>query len=162
MKTTDAPIKDLLEKIEALPDGRTMLLFDHNPSCTIKTDDLKKLADGKILVAFRSNADDEEYKSLETTDPKLCEDLKDHEYAVAYVEGLLEMVGDFVTERKALVQRLEQAERSLTSCLLTANKILARRNYPTNNPEEWQHVRRFCQEAGVTDSILRQGTSLSK
>lgn len=63
---------------------------------------------------------------------------------------------------KALVQRLEQAERSLTNCLLTANKMLACRNNPTNNPEEWQHVRRFCQEAGVTNSILRQGTSLSE
>lgn len=36
-------IKDLIEKTKTLPDGRTLLLFDHNPSCTIKTDDLKAL-----------------------------------------------------------------------------------------------------------------------
>lgn len=68
---------------------------------------------GLPSIAFRSNADEEEYKSLDETDPQLCEDLKDHEYAIGYVEGLLEMMGDFVTlskQHKALVQQLEKAE----------------------------------------------------
>lgn len=35
--------QETTDKIKQMPDGRTMLLFDHNPSCTISTNDLKSL-----------------------------------------------------------------------------------------------------------------------
>lgn len=57
-------------------------------------------------------------------------------------------------------QRINQLERSLRNVLILATRELRRKQItPERNTEMWGHAIRFCREAGVEPSLLRDPTT---
>ena len=58
-----------------------------------------------------------------------------------------------VAERQAEQEQADKMEQALRNCL-----ILATRNMRREGGGDWEHVIRFCKEAGVVPSFLRGQT----